>query len=162
MKLRIHSALIFPALAFLAGPAIAGSTATNLSVKGRAIPGQQVVIQATLTGNHIVWDGPGSVPPGPMKLYGGGASLGQAVPVVPNSTGVSCQLISDQSFNRVCHASSSIVPFTYTFPAGTTSTVSFYAHYDGDHDSDSSSSPTLTVTARRPSIAPVINMLFDN
>lgn len=161
MKLRAYGPIGLLALAFVTAPAFAG-TSTTLSIKGLAIPGKQVVVQATLTGSHIVWDGPGSVPPGLMKLYGAGSSIGQAVPVVPNSTGVSCKLISDPSFNRVCHAPNSIVSFAYTFPQGTSSTVSFYAHYDGDQDSDGSSSPTLTVTARHPSVAPIISTLFDD
>lgn len=135
-------------------------TATNVSISGVPIPGKQIIIIATLTGNHIVWNGPGSVPAGPMKFYANGGAIGQAMPNDAQSTGVYCNWITDPVFNRVCHASTSKVGMPFTIPKGAKS-VSIYAHYDGDADSDGSSSPSVTIATRRPSIAPVVNMLFD-
>lgn len=142
-------------------PAVAG-TAIVLSVSsGQPVPGKTSTIVAHLTGTHIVAFGGGYVPPGPVKFYANGAAIGTAYPAVGNSTGVTCGASGDPILPGICIASSSIVPVSFTFPQGTTSTANFYAHFDGDADYSGSSSPTLTVVARHPNVAPIIGTILD-
>lgn len=148
---RLSSSLAALLAATAFAPTHAG-TAISLSIVGQPIPGKQVIVQAQLTGDHIVGFGPAAVPPGAVNFYANGQSLGQVFPVGGNSTGSHCSIINDPVFVDLCVAPSSTLAVAFTFPSGATSAGNFFAHFDGDALYDGSSSPTLTVTARQPAL----------
>lgn len=161
--MKIVSRSLYGLLAFacMAAPAFAG-TAISLSVVGAPQPGKASIIQAHLTGTHIVYFGPPSVRSGAVKFYANGQAIGTVYPAAGNSTGVQCGPSGDPVLPTICIAPESTLAVSFTFPASNPSVASFYAHFDGDADYSGSSSPTLTVTAHRPSIGPIVNLILSD
>lgn len=161
MKSLAFYAIAGLALATIGNSAIAAPTLA-LSLTTKPVPGQQTVVRATLTGSHIVYNGPPSVRPGTIHWYANGTEFGNATPSIGNSTGSSCGSSGDSQLPIICYAPTTVIGMKYTFTKGAPSTVVFTAHFDGDPDTSSTTSAPLVATARNNSTAAVVNLIFDN
>lgn len=161
MKRTAIVAIVAIALASVGHSASAAPT-LNLNLTTKPTPGQQTVVQATLTGSHIVYYGPGAVRPGTIHWYANGQEFGSADPSVGNSTGSSCGSSGDSQLPIICFAPTTLIGMKYTFPAGAASTVSFTAHFDGDADTSSSTSPPLVANARFSSTSAIVNLILGD
>lgn len=167
------------ALAAVALLAIAGlvqaksTTAVAISYDGKPTPGKVTNFKVTLTGKHFVYAGNCTFYSGEVYLYQGDNIVVGDYPTTLNSNVVDQQVIYVPPDAGGCYDSNSgmyyavkvygdhtELTFPYQLPAGAAD-YTFYARFDGDPDANGSTSQTITVPARYPSMAPIIDLLLD-
>ena len=149
-------------LSLTATCALAGNTTTlTLSLNGTTTPNSQVVLQAKLTGTHLVSWGNSAVTPGSISLYANGQRFAKIYPDQATSVGTNCQRTGGTPAN-ICRALESTVGAKYTLPGHPGEKVIFQAEFSGDQESNSSESNNLAIAVRGRSVASnVVNLLFD-
>lgn len=151
----------------IALPALAESTTTTaFSVEGNAVPGQQVVIHAVVTGKHLAWVPPTAVHGGQVQITLNGEIVLSVESDFHNSSGIGPgQCIPDPTFTYCLTykftAAQTNVDFPLILPEGP-STYTIGVKYTGDTDSHSSEAPAQVLIPVHPGAIPgALSILLD-
>ncbi|MBB6184505.1 hypothetical protein [Oleiagrimonas soli] len=174
MKMLKWKLFMATALALAAACAQAKSTTvTSLSIDGKTIPGQTINLHIILTGKHLVYAGGCSFYPGEIKTSKDNTNINVTNPTTQNSNTISTETVPAAS-GTGCYDSTTglwyavkvygdhtdfFVP--YKLPTGV-ATYQFSATFSGDSDSNGSNASPVTVHARYPNNAAVMNFFLSD
>lgn len=171
-KGRLIAAMMLLAVA---GAAQAKSTtAVALTYDGAPIPGRVINLHITLSGKHYVYAGGCSFYSGEVYLSKGNDIIYGDFPTTLNSNVTEQQVVyvppdlggcidpnSGQHYAVKVFGDFTLLTYPYQLPAGSAD-YSFSARFEGDDEANGSTSPSVTVSARYPNNAAIIDYILSD
>lgn len=146
--------------------ALADSTTnTSLTITGKPMPGKQVVANVVVTGKHLVYGPPISVPGGNIQI-----SVNGTIVLALQATGGVNSNVIDWGCVRPTPAGCEITKYIsnnttiaapITLPKGV-SQYTISAKYTGDDDSHASTSPSVVLKPVYTNIGAAVNLLLND